>query len=368
MDKKEIKKLADLEFDNAMKAGKSEEEANQIYKDKIAELKMQAKFNTQPKPQRNIEVTDDTNKVESEYIAESSDIDIPKELDTDDIPDEIKHPLAGETASSKREYASAEINKADNTPIPEADVASVPFDDGVLGNNQQTQPQQKTADGKPIQDNKTNQQGGLPRNPQLDTLDPADKRKAAKNLAEICVNAYVWLNEIAKKNLQYSEFKMQKIQAKGKINILAILDYNIPTEDGEGSQSIRQLIDSYNETLEKIYVCKEEWQQKVISLLTEIFIKKGWGFNEENSLAYYIGKDVIEKVMATIPMVSTLNAVLKSVNEHHLKITKGKKEPVKTEKADIVEEEPITANKKKKQNVENNNIQDAEVIDDKPEN
>ncbi len=209
-------------------------------------------------------------------------------------------PLTNEPLNQKSyTQGNAPFNPADaNQPIPEPVFKAPPVNAGKA--NPSPGPGASSAAPPPKP----------PFNPELSSLSDSDKHKAAKHAAEMCVQTYEWLHNLANKGLTISEKKIQKLQMEGAID-LSIL---IPMADGN-RVPMYHFLQAYNDQQKDVFVVTDEFKNEVVPLLTEIFQKKGIGLTPEQKLMLIVGKDIAGKAAIGIAMLKQRKDIINSLRE-----------------------------------------------------
>lgn len=150
-------------------------------------------------------------------------------------------------------------------------------------------------------------------NPSFSELSKKDKNKGAERFADMVISAYEWAHTIGKQLMAISDDSLRKKAAKGKFDLRA-LDLEIElSEDGSQTTTLGEFLEDYNRQLENTLVVSEEFKLQIKPLLINLFVKKGWGLTEEQSLIYTIGEDAVPKIITLVHIKSTVNSLLKSV-------------------------------------------------------
>ncbi len=213
------------------------------------------------------------------------------------------NPLTSEPVNEKS-YAkpNAKISEQEaNTPIPEPVFMPPPINAGTQG----------AAGGAP-------KPPPPPVNPAMAELDEKNKSNAAKHAAQMCMQTYEWLHDVANKQLPISKRKIQKLERDGKINL------GVPMPMPNGQQiTVGQYIQLYNSQQEEVFIVSQKFKDDVIPLLEEIFKKKGIGMTPEQQLMYLVGQDLVVKAAIAMDLVKIKRQSLKLLEEMTIAYKKG---------------------------------------------
>jgi len=194
------------------------------------------------------------------------------------------------------------------------------------------------------------------------TLPLSERKEKAKRLANIVVKSYTYILNIGYDILNYENIKLSKLIDRKKINAEILNTQLIINEDGE-SRTLLELINDYNEQLKTTLSIDTKFEQDAVSLLSEIFLKKGIGISPESELLIMFGIDIFDKSIRTFRLRSSINYLINSIS---VKMNSNKYGGNKEPEITTINKEPVTVPKKdtEKENIDvEKDIQQAENID-----
>lgn len=151
-------------------------------------------------------------------------------------------------------------------------------------------------------------------NPDLITSTDKEKEDGAKFLVESTLDAYDLAHRAGRWYLEVSEEDVAKYVTEGKIQLTDVITHS---EEGE-EITVGEFIASYNKSVNENIQVSSDFRKKIQPVLVRIFIKRGWGFTDEQYALYLITKDLSTKVgmgyMFKKQMSSILQTIVK-VNE-----------------------------------------------------
>lgn len=151
-------------------------------------------------------------------------------------------------------------------------------------------------------------------NPDLITSTDKEKEDGAKFLVESTLDAYDLAHRAGRWYLEVSEEDVAKYVTEGKIQLTDVITHS---EEGE-EITVGEFIASYNKSVNETIQVSGDFRKKITPVLVRIFIKRGWGFTDEQYALYLITKDLSTKVgmgyMFKKQMSSILQTIVK-VNE-----------------------------------------------------
>lgn len=127
-------------------------------------------------------------------------------------------------------------------------------------------------------------------NPQLADLPQKEREMAAKQAAEIAINAYEAINQLGNHLIRINENKVKKLTKSGLLNL------DIPLPVNGVKTTIGKYIESYNEEVSDTFSVSSKFKEEILPPLQRYFEKKGIGASDEQSIIYIIGKDLTVKI------------------------------------------------------------------------
>lgn len=151
-----------------------------------------------------------------------------------------------------------------------------------------------------------------PMNPQFSELDNKDKKRGAKQMAEMVLDLYSKGCGLLGMIPQISESKIDSLIADGEIDPNA----SLPTPSGE--VPIRDFAQEYNETVKEAFEVSSEFKEKVTPPLTRVFEKRGIGMTDEQQLIYYFAVDIGSKGVSAFMLKKQTNNILDALREQNI--------------------------------------------------
>jgi hypothetical protein len=149
-----------------------------------------------------------------------------------------------------------------------------------------------------------------PINPEMNNLGKKDTQMAASHMANLIINGYEWMHELANKGLQVSEKRLSRLQAEGEINLNAMIDYDYGKKIRAGD-----FFQEYNLQASQTLKVSQEFKDEATPLLEKVLAKRGVGLTDEQMLMFVFGKDIAAKSMMFFQMKSQLNYMIQSIKE-----------------------------------------------------
>lgn len=146
----------------------------------------------------------------------------------------------------------------------------------------------------------------------LNDLPKGDKKKAAKQMAEMILEGYSSICAFGGNFANMNEGQLLQMQTEGKID----LQMPIPVSPTE-RVGVVDFVQSYNAQIDEAMEVTDEFKDSVREPMTRIFEKKGVGMTDEQFLLVMFGKDVITKTATTIALKRQLTRTLELVYDQY---------------------------------------------------
>jgi hypothetical protein len=217
-----------------------------------------------------------------------------------EIPMPDYDPLAGDKI--ERSY-SAEVSGAN--PYAGRDVGEPEFISEIENALQEQQQAEQSEEQEQQEEQKSK-----PINPNFDALDDKDKKAAAENMVDTLLGVYESLHNIAGQTAGISPKKVQKLINSGEV------DAEITVPVGDDELNLPQFVEGYNQQVAEVFTYDPTFNEKVRAPLTRIFIKKGIGLTDEETVIIAFAKDIGQKGIGFYQVKSLGNSVLDAFKEN----------------------------------------------------
>lgn len=156
----------------------------------------------------------------------------------------------------------------------------------------------------------------------MTNIPDADTKEGAKNVANMIVDGYSFLVDMANMALQVSPKQLQKLQAEDEIDLSITLPY------GEGqSATAAQVIDDMNNQNKDALQVSKQFKKEVIPPLTDVLAKRGVAMSKETTVVYLFAKDAAQHAIRLYQIKSTVNQLIDTLKEVHLNNKSGRYTP-----------------------------------------
>ena len=122
----------------------------------------------------------------------------------------------------------------------------------------------------------------------LNDLPKGDKKKAAKQMAEMVLEGYSSICSFTGGFANMNEGQLLQMQTEGKIDLRMSVPVS-PTEQ----VGVVGFVESFNTQIDEAMEVTDEFKDSVRDPMTRIFEKKGVGMTDEQLLLVMFGKDII---------------------------------------------------------------------------
>jgi len=257
---------------------------------------------------------------EPSSVAESKDQIIeqivePKTVKMTNIPGDFQ-PLSKPTV--ERSYNVAPTTENVNDPIPEPNFDEVaggakPSNEapsGGFASSPQGSPQPSAEPSPSANFEEPSSSSGFSMdnitNPAVNELDEKEKRIACKQLVDTVLDAYEMAHTFAGNYAQMDEHKLMQKVASGEIDPTV----TFPVDEKGTEMNAIEFFQNMNEQSKEALAYDPEFGDKVRPAMQRVFMKKGWGFSDEQYLMYMFGKDIAVKTTLLIGMKKTQTMML----------------------------------------------------------
>tara|TARA_R110002012_G_scaffold49733_4_gene128623 strand:- start:3583 stop:4428 length:846 start_codon:yes stop_codon:yes gene_type:complete len=146
----------------------------------------------------------------------------------------------------------------------------------------------------------------------LNDLPKGDKKKAAKQMAEMVLEGYSSICSFTGGFANMNEGQLLQMQTEGRIDLRMSVPVS-PTEQ----VGVVDFVQSFNSQIDEAMEVTDEFKDSVRDPMTRIFEKKGVGMTDEQLLLVMFGKDIITKTATTIALKKQLSRTLELIHEQH---------------------------------------------------
>ena len=220
----------------------------------------------------------------------------------------------------ERDYASPTIADGVIEEIQEPSFTSQSYED-IIAERQGEFEQQKQDEPSPFQNP----------NPAMENLSNEDQRVASENMVDSFLFGYEQLHTLAINYTKISEDKLIELKTSDS------LDFNetIPvSEDGE-EITIGEFFGSYNEQVEKSLSYEKSFGERVRPIMVRVFMSKGWGMTDTQTLILEFGKDIVTKATQVFSLKKTLNTTIDLLVQAHTDFKSYNKGRVREDEYDV---------------------------------
>ena len=149
-----------------------------------------------------------------------------------------------------------------------------------------------------------------PFNPEMKYLPKKEQNMAAEQLADLIFVGYGRLHDLANYGLQIDPKKLNKMHKEGKINLNAMVEYDIGSE-----MAARDFFQEYNKEMQGFFKLDDEFVEDVKPVLVRVLAKKGIGMTDENYLLFKLAEDAGTKAFMFIQQKRQIGQMLKVIGE-----------------------------------------------------
>ena len=146
----------------------------------------------------------------------------------------------------------------------------------------------------------------------LNDLPKGDKKKAAKQMAEMVLEGYSSICSFTGGFANMNEGQLLQMQTEGKIDLRMSVPVS-PTEQ----VGVVGFVESFNTQIDEAMEVTDEFKDSVRDPMTRIFEKKGVGMTDEQLLLVMFGKDIITKTATTIALKKQLSRTLELIHDQY---------------------------------------------------
>ncbi len=125
----------------------------------------------------------------------------------------------------------------------------------------------------------------------VNDLDAKDKKIACEQLADSALDAYKMMHTFAQNFIKVDDILIVEKIAKGEIDPTM----QIPVDDKGTITNPVEFFKVYKSQVEEVISYDEEFGRKIKPPLVRIFMKKGWGLSDEQTVLYHVSKDLAVK-------------------------------------------------------------------------
>ena len=149
-----------------------------------------------------------------------------------------------------------------------------------------------------------------PFNPEMKYLPKKEQNMAAEQMADLILVGYGRLHDFANYGLQIDAKKLNKMHKDGKINLNAMVEYDIGSE-----MPARDFFQEYNKEMQGFFKLDDEFVEDVKPVLVRVLAKKGIGMTDENYLLFKLAEDAGTKAFMFIQQKRQIGEMLKVIGE-----------------------------------------------------
>jgi hypothetical protein len=149
-----------------------------------------------------------------------------------------------------------------------------------------------------------------PVNQEMKYLPKKEQAMAAEQMADLILAGYGKMHDFGNAGLQIDFKNLNKMQKEGKINLNAMVEYDIGVE-----MPARDFFGSYNKQMEGFFKLEQEFVDDVKPVLTRVLAKKGIGATDENYLLFKIAEDAGTKAFMFIQQKRSIADMLSVIGK-----------------------------------------------------
>lgn len=144
-------------------------------------------------------------------------------------------------------------------------------------------------------------------NPAMDDMTPKEKKKGAKVLVKVGLEAYGFLWKMASNTGKISEKKLKQAISDGKLNPNA----HVPVEGG--TMPVTSFVHQYNSQVEEAVEVTDSFKEEIEPLLIEELMERGVGVNRQQNILLLLAMDGIAKGAALFTLAQQSKEILNSL-------------------------------------------------------
>tara|TARA_R100001244_G_scaffold95098_1_gene71384 strand:+ start:716 stop:1786 length:1071 start_codon:yes stop_codon:yes gene_type:complete len=148
--------------------------------------------------------------------------------------------------------------------------------------------------------------------PEINDMPDNAKDEAADGLVDITLNLYGMgckgLGSLAK----ISDKKLDRLESEDLIDT----SLRVPV-DAHTTASVRQIVDSMNSQVEESFTVTDDFKEQIKPVMKRVFVKRGWGMTDEQTLMMMFGMDIAQKVGVAMQIKSSANYQLEAFMQMH---------------------------------------------------
>ena len=201
------------------------------------------------------------------------------------------NPLTQESVNEKS-YAKANISSKGIDP--NAPIAEPTFTPPPIQTDEQQQP--RKAPPPPV-------------NPQINELNPKEKKNAATVAANMVLSGYKMINTLANQAVQISENAQKKLVKKNQI------DLRVPLQLAQGVIPLGDFIEAYNQESSDSFTVSQEFEDEILPPLIREFEKRGIGASDKDMILFCVGKDLAFKLPRFIQLLKVRKEMINQMIE-----------------------------------------------------
>jgi len=137
-----------------------------------------------------------------------------------------------------------------------------------------------------------------PANPQLNDLNPKEKKNAATTAAHMVIGGYKIINKLANSAVQIGENAQKKLVKKN------LIDLRVPLQLAHGVIPLGDLIQAYNEESNDAFTVSQEFEDEILPPLIREFEKRGIGASDKDMILFCLGKDLAFKLPRFVQLLN----------------------------------------------------------------
>lgn len=257
--------------------------------------------NEKPEEKDNFVKEEDMN-YDEEAIVESITEGNEDIIDNSEVSDEI--PSSFNPLNQPIKERSYNVKKGGiSTEIPEPDFGAQP---SAEEEHEQLEADRERDEEDFVEEEKEEKVIDRLTNPEMEDLNPKDKKEAAKQLVETVLGGYEMLHELGKNWVEYPEAKLDEKIIKGEVDPTM----SIPIDEHGGRTNVRDFFIEYNESAKEAISYDQKFGEKVRPAMERVFAKKGWGMTDEQFLLVEFGKDLSWKAVQVMNLKKTANNMM----------------------------------------------------------
>lgn len=151
-----------------------------------------------------------------------------------------------------------------------------------------------------------------PFNEELNDLPNKEKNVSSEHLADMILDGYNLICNLAENAVKVSPSKLQKLELEGEIDLSLTINF------GGVTVTLREFVETFNEQSKGAFSVSEEFRSQARPILIKILKKKGIGLTDEQMLIMLFSKDIVTKTFIFIDLKKSLDMAIEQMKNQTL--------------------------------------------------